>query len=168
MEAAGSVRSPAEQPIARLVLQKGIGMVCARRLLESGPEKRFATLCADFLPHAPGESARYFERTGPCAVAGLLASGSSYSRTFPRARLLKLRKVAFPVSYPATVAGTASAWYRLPLSGFARRREASRSARGSPQHLSCQKNPRSSGQYYLALPPNGFDRYSSKTDWIDR
>ena len=51
-------------------------------------------------------------------AAGLLASGSSYSRAFPRGRpFLDLsRAVARPVSYPVTVAGAAPVSHRLPSS----------------------------------------------------
>ena len=47
-----------------------------------------------------------------CAEVGLLAPGSLYSRTFPRRD--SRDTVVFPVSFPATVAGTAPASNRLP------------------------------------------------------
>jgi hypothetical protein len=50
--------------------------------------------------------------------AGLLASGSSYSRSFPHGQpsLLEdpLVQWLFPVSYPVTVAGAAPVSHRLP------------------------------------------------------
>src|SRR6185295_15481683 len=79
-------------------------------------------------------------------AAGLLASGSSYSRAFPRGQPPdsgdRARAVALPVSYPVTVAGAAPASYRLPS------RDARTSCLGvpaSPHRLGCQRGSPTAG-----------------------
>jgi hypothetical protein len=63
------------------------------------------------LAHAP--------RVASDGAAGLLASGSLYSRAFPRgqppARGIHRAQWRFPVSFPVTVAGAAPDSNRLPF-----------------------------------------------------
>src|SRR6185295_9042892 len=87
-------------------------------------------------------------------AAGLLASGSSYSRAFPRGQPPdsgdRARAVALPVSYPVTVAGAAPASYRLP-SRDARTSPAGRGP-ASPHRLGCQRGPPRRGTLSNATP----------------